>query len=204
MRILHYWPTLLLCTAGATATAQQGFAPPSFSSDAHNACTAANVTTVLAPDNSAISLLRREGDFVRTKLGSKSSVKARCRFNLVVNKPSGDHGILQIDLRGGDDKLPLSELELKITFGSSQHHAVYPRGQVLSDSANFRRFKLTNLPAGPSKVRVDIEARARSLDGKDTILLSFDSFDACFVDQDANEGCAKLVPPQNPTPAVKP
>jgi hypothetical protein len=187
-------------SAGATPL----FSTPHFPGSSHNACKADTVALGFAPDNSALSVLRKNGYFLETPRDSKAKVKAHCHFSLVVNKPEVGDGILQIDFRGADSKLPLSEVELKISFGGAQYKAVYPRGQVLDGSSNFRRFQLANLPAGASKVEVEIEASARSVNSKDVVQISIDSFDACFVNLDANAGCATLSPAAPAAPAGQP
>lgn len=193
----------LLCSSAGAAPALPAFSAPVFHSGSANGCSADKVVYVLAPDNSVISIERRNNYLLVTPRDSKARIKALCRFDLVLTQPPPEGAILQIDVRGADNKLALSELELKVSFGASHHKVFYPRGQVLDGSANDRRFQLTDLPADRSKVRLEIEARARSLNGKDLVQVSIDTFDACFVTIDGSTACTTLAPPPAEQPATK-
>ncbi|WP_139232664.1 hypothetical protein [Duganella sp. CF458] len=179
-----------ILVAAGIASADSGFQNPIFIPVKEDACPSDKVSVSFSPDKSSIAILRKDGYFLQTPKDSKINVKARCKFDLVISRSPADPPVLQLDFRGAEHKFPASELDLKVTVGSTTYRAYYPRGQLRDGSPNFMRFQLPIPRSG--KLQVEIEAKARSFDGKDGVQLSVDSIDACFANSDATEACAAL------------
>lgn len=185
---------LTLLNASANDASSSGFGMPNFPINRSNSCTKDAMTVTLAPDKSAVSILRKSGDFLDTQGAGKKQIKADCYIDLIYVPPRQAGTLLQIDLRGAKVKLPLSELELTVDFGQAQHRATFSRGQVLEGTPDFVRFKVGLPQTEHAKTRLRITATARSINGQDVAQIHFDSFDACFVNVDAQEGCTTLAP----------
>lgn len=158
------------------------FAMPAGGAGAANACRTDALSITRTEDNTAVSILRKQTQFLSVGAGQSSRARAKCDFRLAFEQPLQRPATLLIDLRGTEFKAPRAEISLDIQLGDQRHQISYRRGSVVAagDGIGFRRF-LIELPRRATDFKIAIKAKGASLDGTDAAHISLDSFDACFI-----------------------
>ncbi|ELX12696.1 hypothetical protein Jab_1c13110 [Janthinobacterium sp. HH01] len=166
------------------------FALPKTDTAPSNLCNTAALSISRTDDKSKLSILRKNTALLSVGQPDPAKVSAKCEFTLLLENRLQSEATLLVDLRGDEWKDAATEIAYNIRLDSQRHTVNYSRGSVIASgqTPGYRRFLVT-LPPRTHSVKIAIDGKAVSLNGKATARVAVDSFDMCFV---SDPGAASL------------
>ncbi|MEC5386754.1 hypothetical protein VVD49_13550 [Uliginosibacterium sp. H3] len=143
-------------------------------------------------------------EFVEVSGNARKKDSASCVIDVRFEKPFEEARTMGIDLSGVEHKTPGATASLTVTLGRQKHVFDYPRGRVLDASTGkvVKRFQMIDLPAGTTRVRIAVAAKAARTAYEDSAAIGFDEMHLCFISpEEIPEFCGA---PGFPNPRVMP
>lgn len=187
-----------LASAAPADVYKPAFGEPHWQAHGNSACAGSTMTATLAPDNSALSVLR-SAKFL--EVGGKSlRASARCAFDVRFSEALKAPQTVQVFIRGDVFKTAASTIHYGVDFGGRYRYQVeYAVGSVVDGSQSLPTGAyLVNVPAGARGLQVVVSGDAKAADDKNSAMAAIDSFDFSFVER----GLVMVAPPAAPSPGA--